>query len=523
MNKIKLLLEKYLKRGLKDRDLHLRIVSLVPLIASLFYINYFYGNINPAIPLWYTKNWGPQILAPRVYIYLLPIISIFFTASAFAFSYVGKKFYFTYLSQIILTGATVFNTAILVNVIRISYLAPQKPENLIYVSPQVQSLLFLLLAGFITSSIILPRFIAWAFKNGLYTDPVQHKHPGMILKAPSARGGGFIFSVVFSFLVMLLVEKTPIVMGIVVSTLISGIIGLLDDHQNTHVKSKLKFVENPVVRLLILLPIPVIVMMAFGIISGYINNPFDGNLMLGDFHIRIGGSDIAPLPYLFTFIWTLGIMNLISWSNGVDGQFGGVSTISILMIGILALRLVGTEPSQINTVKIAFLAAGICLGFVPLTWHPSKIMWGFGAVSIGILLSSLSIVSRAKVATSIIVIMIPFLDGIITFFRRLLSGKNPLKGDRGHLHHLLLQRGWSPKKVTVFYWVSSIFFGTVGLLSAEKSSALVTLTLGGLMAGIIIALNFKSYSRKEKANAQASEETSVKELVEDTTPLQQIA
>jgi UDP-GlcNAc:undecaprenyl-phosphate GlcNAc-1-phosphate transferase len=170
-----------------------------------------------------------------------------------------------------------------------------------------------------------------------------------------------------------------------------------------------------------------------------------------------------------------------------------------LIIGLLALRLVETEPTQLNTAKLAFLATGLSFGFLRYTWHPSKIMWGFGAISIGFLLASLSIISRAKVATAIIVIIIPFLDGLITIIRRIIKRKNPLRGDRGHLHHLLLERGWSSKKVSLFYWVTTAVFGAIGILSADKNSALVMLILGGVVAIGIILLNISSELSRHKA------------------------
>lgn len=494
-------LEKYYKRGLKDRDLHLRIFSILPLIVCTVLIFYAFGNLSIQIPLWYTKSWGNQILTTRVNIFVIPVIATFFTASTFALAYFCKKFYFTYLSQILIYSSIIFNLGFLIASIRIINISSQVPLSVLKISPQTQSLLFLLFTGFIMSYLIIPKFTAWAFKKNLITDPSVHKHPGMILVKPSARGGGFVFSVLLALMLFIFLEKTSTTIGIAVSVLLSGFIGILDDFQNTHAASRLRFLENPIIRLLIFLPIPVIVMMVFGIVSGYINNPFDGNILLTDFTVSLAGRSITPLPYLFTLFWTLMVMNTISWSNGVDGQFSGIAGISILIIGILTLRLVSAEPAQLNIAKLAFLGAGISFGFIPRTWHPSKIMWGFGAVSVGLLLSSLSIMSRAKVATAIMVIMLPFLDGVITFFRRLLQKKNPLKGDRGHLHHLLLERGWSPQKVAIFYWVATAFFGIVGLLTADKSSSLITFILGGSVAIIIIFLNIKK-SRKQDIRIQ---------------------
>ncbi len=491
-------LEKYFKQGFKDRKLHLQILAALPVVLCYAVIAYFYNNLTDLVPLWHTKTWGESVLTNKLNLYLIPLTLTLLTATAFIFSYFANKFYFTYLSQILLIGGALFNTVALLTIVQIINTSSVVPLTFISPSQQTQSLLGLLVVGFLSSYLLLPKFTAWAFKKNLVTDPSKHIHPGMILAKPSARGGGFAFSLFVVFITLLFLEKTPIVIGVTVSVFIAGCVGLLDDYQNTHLSSRLKIIENPVLRLLVLLPIPVVIMMTFGIVAGYVNNPFDGNLVLTDFSFFLFGRSITPLPYLFTLIWTLAIMNMVSWSNGVDGQFGGVAGISILVIGILALRLVKTEPSQLTTAKLAFLASGVAFGFIKHTWHPSKIMWGFGAISVGVLLSSLSIISRAKVATAIMVILIPFLDGFITIIRRLLQRKNPLRGDRGHLHHLLLERGWSPQRVAIFYWVATAIFGTGGLLSADKSTALVTITLGGLVASAIIILNVSSQFKKVK-------------------------
>jgi|GEM_PF-118880 len=512
IERLTLKLEKYFKVGLKDRDAHLRLFALAPVILCFVLIAYSYNNLADLIPLWQTKPWGEGILSAKINLYLIPLILTLFTITAFLFSYLAKKFYFTYLSQILLTGGALLNTVALITVWNIVTISAKTPLKFVSLSPQTQSLLGLLGAGFLSSYLLLPRFIAWTKNRNIVTDPAKHDHPGMILTKPSSRGGGFAFSALVTLLALIFLERGPLLIGTVGAVFIAGLIGLLDDYQNTHPKSKLKKIENPVLRLLVLLPIPVVFMMIFGVVAGYINNPFDGNIDLTGISFSLFGKLVTPLPYLFTLIWTIAIMNMISWSNGVDGQFGGVAGISLLVVGLLALRLVETEPSQLTTAKLAFLASGVAFGFINHTWHPSKIMWGFGAISVGVLLSALAITSRAKIATAIMVILIPFLDGFITIFRRLLQRKNPLKGDRGHLHHLLLDRGWSPKKVAIFYWLATAVFGTIGLFSADKSTALVTLTFGGLVASVIVALNISSQFNKRKVQKTKAESKNTQTL-----------
>ena len=144
------------------------------------------------------------------------------------------------------------------------------------------------------------------------------------------------------------------------------------------------------------------------------------------------------------------------------------------------------------------ISAGIAFGFIKYTWHPSQIMWGFGAMCAGLVLSVLSILIQGKLVTSVLIILIPFLDAVVTVVRRLIQGKNPFKGDRGHLHHLLLERGWNAKKIALFYWFTTAIFGIIGLVTAEKYTVQVVLFLGILVAFFIILLNLLSLKAKQE-------------------------
>lgn len=159
------------------------------------------------------------------------------------------------------------------------------------------------------------------------------------------------------------------------------------------------------------------------------------------------------------------------------------------MVAIITLRLLHFDPASKDMMELAAIVAGASIGLLPFGWHPSKLMWGFGAISAGIILAAISVVSQAKIATSIIVLTVPFLDGAITITRRLLAKQSPFKGDRGHLHHLLLTRGWSVKKIAVSYWITTALFGTAAVFAADKNPILTAMTGAGIVAFGIISLN----------------------------------
>jgi len=288
---------------------------------------------------------------------------------------------------------------------------------------------------------------------------------------------------------VLFTKLNILTVGIIIATILAALIGILDDISNTISTKKYKFLGNPVFRLLVLLPIPVIILMLSGVVSYSVGNPFGGTFDFNSISINFLGNLIKPLPYIFTFIWILWLINLLSWSNGVDGQYSGIVTIAGIVIALLALRFANISDFEVNNSKLAMITAGAALGLLPFTWNPSKIMWGFGATSAGMVLASLSILAATKISISILVLLVPFMDGLITVVRRIINRQNPLKGDKSHLHHLLLNRGWSVKQIAVFYWISTAILGLIGLYSSDKDLPLLVLTLGGVVCFGIILLN----------------------------------
>jgi UDP-GlcNAc:undecaprenyl-phosphate GlcNAc-1-phosphate transferase len=92
-------------------------------------------------------------------------------------------------------------------------------------------------------------------------------------------------------------------------------------------------------------------------------------------------------------------------------------------------------------------------------------MPGYGGGSLaGFFLSVLAILSGAKVAATLMVLALPTADGIFTIARRILAGKSPLWGDRGHLHHKLMDLfGWGKRRIAIFYWITSLLLGIISL------------------------------------------------------------
>ena len=478
-NTPKIFFEQFIQR-FKNRTFSLVFFSSLIILFQIIYILLRYKFINAEIPLWYTKNWGDNWLAPKKMIYIIPLISL--GISLFGQVLVAiNRFYIKYFYELV-WGFVIFCLYFLsYSLLSIIQRASVPFEPII--NPNILPLIIPFVVAFILTYILLPYAIDFAQSRKLITNPSIHEHPGMVLSSPSARGGGVLYGVILFVVAGIFLGFSKNFTGVYLSILMISFLGVIDDYQNTHPLSGLKVFEKPFLRLFLLF-LSVLPTVLSGLVIKEVSNPFGNPLNLESIHVF--------LPAVFTVLWIVWLMNVMSWSNGIDGQYPGIVGISSLAIVFLALRFKPLEPIHFQVATLAAISAGSAFGFTKYNWHPSKIMWGFGAMSAGLLISALSISIRGKIVASILIILVPFMDAIVTVIRRLIQKKNPLSGDRGHLHHLLLDRGWSPQKIARFYWFTTALFGLVGLMTPEKYTAQAAMIVIGIVAFIIITLNLRS-------------------------------
>lgn len=186
-----------------------------------------------------------------------------------------------------------------------------------------------------------------------------------------------------------------------------------------------------------------------GVALEYVTNPLGGLITLNQW--EIGGFPL--LGAVLTVVWMLVLMNAVNFLDGMDGLAAVASTIGFLTIGVVSLLPHVAEP----TVALpAFLAAGATAGFLFWNFPPAHLVLGTpGSWFLGFLLAVLSVQGSSKIATLAVVGAIPLLDAVSVTIARLRRGASPFRGDRTHLHHRLLARGWSPWSVLALYTVLS--------------------------------------------------------------------
>lgn len=306
-----------------------------------------------------------------------------------------------------------------------------------------------------------------------------HTHTGII-----PRAGGLALFIGLLTGVFLFIPLTKLYTGILLATILLVVVGLMDDRRDV----------NPYVRLITNI-IAACIVVASGAGIPFITNPITGGIIhLDTWRISFtffGTHSILVWADLLAFLWILWTMNIVGWSAGVDGQMPGFVAITALTLGLLSLRFTFVDPSQAAITTLAFIVAGVFVGFIPWNFYPQRIMPGYGGKTLaGFLLAILGILSYGKLGTALLVLGIPMTDALYTLLRRISNKQSPVLADRGHLHHLLLDLGWSKRRVALFYWGVSAILGGVALSVTSQQKLFTLLLVAVALAAFFLWVRF---------------------------------
>ena len=461
--------------------------NMVIVAAGYIYLFNSQGQLPDSVPLFYSLPWGESQLAPSYYLWglahaalLLLIFNIVLSFIEFTKNNFTLSKFYGYVS--------LASCGILISyLIRIITLVEYYPV----VFPNwVKIIAIPLLAGIIVTSLVTPFVIRFARKYGFMDDPLRHSHPGMLLKHPTPRTGGlaYFLGLLIPSLILLPIFSSQKLVGIFLAAGLCVFMGLKDDKKDIH----------PVLRFLGQIVVIFIAVLS-GIILIYIPNPFGTAINLDYFRYTfefLGEHTVYYYSALAAAVWIGTTMNFMSFANGTDGVYAGLITVASLVIAILMFQSLPLDPDIAIFAKLAAISAGAGLGMAFFTWPPQKLLWGFGATSAGLVIASLSILGSTKVAVMLIVLIIPFLDGIFAIMRRLRRGQLPFWGDREHLHHKLLEGlRWSKSQVALFYWGTTTLFGIVGILTSGQARAL---TLAKMSVIFILGIALLNFVKKPK-------------------------
>ncbi len=211
---------------------------------------------------------------------------------------------------------------------------------------------------------------------------------------------------------------------------------------------------------------------AFQIFIEYFNNPFTAQ-------------QTDPWPFAVTVIVTmfwLGLMmNTVNFMDGLDGLAGGVAFIAGTMLFINSAFILNPAQTSVSLLPLALMGAS--LAFVLYNFYPSRIMMGGGAYFLGYVLGALAIIGGAKMATILLVMGLPLMDLVWQAVARIMQGRNPMQGDRGHIHFRLQDIGLEQRTIVLAYYAFCTFFG---ILTLVLTSQLFKFVAFGLMILLIV-------------------------------------
>lgn len=340
---------------------------------------------------------------------------------------------------------------------------------------------FLMAVGISTlvSGFVSMWVVKYGTRLGVMDDPKKHIHPKITHTKPVPRGGGLPIFAALLVGAVLLLPKSMWTVGIVAGSLLLAITGYLDDRYEEKVSPYLRLGMNVLAALCVI---------GVGIGIGYITSPSGGVIRLDTWQycfVWMGSQHcLWILSDIFALFWLVWTQNVIGWSSGVDGQLPGFVIVAAVVMAILGIRFADGE--QMMVVTLSGIVTGAYLGFLIWNWYPQRIIPGYGGKSLaGFLLGVLAILSGAKVGAMVLVLGVPFIDAVFVIFKRIKEGRSPVWGGREHLHHYLLEFGWSKQKIAGFYMSISAVLGILALQLNSRSKyftmALALLVLGAFL------------------------------------------
>jgi UDP-GlcNAc:undecaprenyl-phosphate GlcNAc-1-phosphate transferase len=220
------------------------------------------------------------------------------------------------------------------------------------------------------------------------------------------------------------------------------------------------------------------------------------------FLYRIGLSEVFST--ILTIVWIVGITNAINLIDGLDGLSSGISLISC--VSLLVIFLMNGSP-MIATIIVTAMS-GALVGFLPYNFSPAKTFIGdTGSNFLGFMLSVVSILGVAKTYTMAVIVLpvivlgFPIFDVMFAIIRRIVKGKSikaVFKPDKGHLHHKLVQKGFSQRQSVLILYGLSASLGMFAIILFDSGiwKALSFL----LMIVAAVAIGYRNFIKEKDEN-----------------------
>jgi len=324
-----------------------------------------------------------------------------------------------------------------------------------------------------------------AMRAGIIDRPVGLK----IHTLPTPLMGGVAVYLAFALATLLVLPLSPPVVGLLVGGLAAVVVGVLDERFNLPVS---------------LHAAGQVAVAFFTVVAGVgivhtVSNPLGGLAAPG---IRLP----AVIGLIVTLLWLVGMMNTVNFLDGLDGLAAGITCLAAILLAVWAAepqRFLLTGNPHHEDLLLPLALAGALVGFLPYNWHVARIFLGdSGSMFLGLALGALSIVGPAKLATALLVLLVPVLDVAWAIVRRQLSGRSFLAGDKQHVYHRMLQLDMRYITVVLMMYFLCFSLAALDLLLVKLAKLIAFIVLAIAIGAAFVLLELRA-SRDKAAESPA--------------------
>lgn len=312
------------------------------------------------------------------------------------------------------------------------------------------------------TAVVTPWVRRLSFALGLVARPGgRRQHEGEIPKL-----GGLALLAGLAVGILLIYALLPpdanggLLRGIILGTAVVVVGGLLDD-----------WLDLPPWAQFLIHAVGALIAVYFEVFIERFTSPLSGSVVsLRDLFAAPWGDGVI---FLLTFFWIVGMINTVNFLDGLDGLAGGVVGITAVLIAWHSYNL-----GQLTIAAFPLALGGALAGFLLFNFAPARIFLGSaGAYLLGYQIATLAIISPAKIATALLVLAIPIMDVAWQILARLRRKRSPFRGDRGHLHFRLLDRGAPVRRIVLGYYAAATSFGLVAIFAPGLLKLVILLLL----------------------------------------------
>ena len=337
----------------------------------------------------------------------------------------------------------------------------------------------------VVSFLATPLVKTLAYKVGAIDVPKDNRR---MHKVPIPRLGGLAIFLAFLLSTLVFADIDRQMQGILLGAVMIVVLGVMDDIM------ALKALPKLIVQIA-----AAGVAVYYGCRIQFLSNP---NVFSDMTYVNLGWLSVP-----ITIIWIVAITNAVNFIDGLDGLAVGVSAISTASLIVIALMV-----AEVNIAIILCALFGACLGFIPYNFNPAKIFMGdTGATFLGYILATLSVTGLFKMyaiisfAVPFLILGVPIFDICFAVLRRVAHRQSPMHADRGHIHHRLIDMGFSQKQSVAIAYMLTAILGLAAVLLTSSGELKALILIGAVF--VVSMIGFRLiFSKQEKPAEDTKQE-----------------